>query len=1484
MKSFKIIHIFILAGIIFLNTYQSIAQVAPSTTIVSPAQGSWHNSDFTVVFSDYAYQTEVDIGLYLVRSLGTTTRDWTARAPNGECTITVGPDGLARNQGYITCLVQSYCWDLNMMKSSAVYRDFNIDWTDDEIAGIVAKNSINGDEIIQGMWTNDRDPYFEFSVNTETMYAPIAGYSWAINFTPDDISDLSGGNSGAIQLPMDMLSEGLNSFKVRAIDAAGNFGTVSSFEFGVDYTGDMITSVMAYTDDAGSLIPESTWQNDQDVWFEWTLPESTSPIVGYSWMLNGIPDNSVDITIPGLSLLLPNGISTFSVRSIDAAGNVGPVKDFVIFVGENSVPKIVGQYELSMNEDTEYKLSMDDIFIDYANPIQDLHLNIYPGENYLNSGDNIIPYQDFCGTLYVNISVNSLESESELYSLLINVIAVNDPPIFNLPTFLPIAYEDNPYSYNLDAYDIDGDQLTYSANYLPPCFNLNPNTGEFTNFPNTNCYDDGIQFSITFIVSDDEISVEKTTLFQITGINDPPYVDCDIPDIELNVGETYYLNLNDSRFFLDVEECNAADPTCALYFSAEQCNGELLPEWLNLQGFTLSGVPTYLDFVRQPEIQIRMMATDSDGASVYNDFNITIVYDGPELVYIPDPNFEAALIEQGIDSKADPDHYILITDAEAVTNLDISSREIEDLTGIEAFINLVYLNCSNNLLSELDISNIQGLQLLVCNNNQLSTLNVSQNLSLQRISCNNNLLTSLDVSQHNSLLTLECAGNNIPDLDVSYNLALVALDCSNNPMGTLDVSQNQVLERLYCGSNQLSTLDISQNSALIYLYCSYNSLSQLDLSGNKSLEMIHCAGNDLESLNVSIQPELFGLFCYENQLENLDLTNNPKITELWCRDNLLNELNVKNGNNHNVTTFEADENFLSCITVDDELAGHNGWITDPGVIFSNDCGYNTQRGESVAVLPVDETTEKTPVEVTFDAVNLSGITSLETGEAGPDLPGGFTFGEPPSYFDISTTAEFTGPVQIVIDYSEMEFAKEEDIRLMHYEAQKWIDVTTLLDTENDMIYGEVMMLSPFGILQDIEPPVFSETSDIIINNPGPTGAYVGFDIPTATDNSPGVIVEQTDETGLTSGSFFPLGVTTLSYMAMDVAGNTATCSFNVILNNLGPVIDEIIAPVDPISLGTEANVTVFFTDDNLVEATINWGDGTDIVYGDIVDQAIEWNYTYPAPGVYAVSIQLIDIGGKTADDIIRYIVVFDPAGGFITGGGWINSPVGAYMPDPLLGGKANFGFVAKYKKGKTVPEGNTEFQFRAGDLKFKSTLYDWLVIAGAKAKFKGEGTINNFGNYGFMLSAIDGDLKDNVDRFRIKIWDKEANDLVVYDNEFASDETTDPSTMLGGGSIVIHNPKDKDASGIHHELTEGHGSVLFVYPNPAEDYLNIAVLGNREDRIELRVYNAIGEMIHYSEGKSALYEELSVSAYKPGMYMITTLIGDILLKENVLIK
>jgi hypothetical protein len=114
--------------------------------------------------------------------------------------------------------------------------------------------------------------------------------------------------------------------------------------------------------------------------------------------------------------------------------------------------------------------------------------------------------------------------------------------------------------------------------------------------------------------------------------------------------------------------------------------------------------------------------------------------------------------------------------------------------------------------------------------------------------------------------------------------------------------------------------------------------------------------------------------------------------------------------------------------------------------------------------------------------------------------------------------------------------------------------------------------------------------------------------------------------------------------------------------------------------------------------------------------------------------------------------------------------------------------VSRYAKGATIPTGNTQFHFQAGGLKFQSSTYQWLVISGARAQFKGEGTINGTGHFGFLLTAIDGDAAggDGSDRFRIKIWNIGSDAFpIVYDNQMSELDDSSKATALGGGSITI---------------------------------------------------------------------------------------------------
>lgn len=137
---------------------------------------------------------------------------------------------------------------------------------------------------------------------------------------------------------------------------------------------------------------------------------------------------------------------------------------------------------------------------------------------------------------------------------------------------------------------------------------------------------------------------------------------------------------------------------------------------------------------------------------------------------------------------------------------------------------------------------------------------------------------------------------------------------------------------------------------------------------------------------------------------------------------------------------------------------------------------NTATGTNVQVQPVDATTGTAPATVTFASVTQAGTTSLSTGATGPTPPAGFQLGDPPTYYDLTTTAVFSGTIQVCISYAGLNVQDPSSLKLYHYEAGAWVDRTSSLDTVEQIICATVSTLSPFAIFEpDHTPPVVSCT-------------------------------------------------------------------------------------------------------------------------------------------------------------------------------------------------------------------------------------------------------------------------------------------------------------------------------------------------------------------------------------------------------------------------
>jgi len=225
-------------------------------------------------------------------------------------------------------------------------------------------------------------------------------------------------------------------------------------------------------------------------------------------------------------------------------------------------------------------------------------------------------------------------------------------------------------------------------------------------------------------------------------------------------------------------------------------------------------------------------------------------------------------------------------------------------------------------------------------------------------------------------------------------------------------------------------------------------------------------------------------------------------------------------------------------------------------------------------------------------------------------------------------------------------------------------------------------------------------------------------------------------------------------------------------------VDPYLAPV-----GSDFTFDGSASSGAIVSYDWDFGDGTS-------DSGVSVTHAYATPELYDVVLTVTDdMGAESTDSVMA--VVYDPTAGFATGGGWFipggkTSYDNDYLPNIDGTSPANFGFVVKYKKGASTPDGQLEFQYQQGDFNLHSSGMEWLVITNKNwAKFQGLATIKGLdGLYPFHVDARDGDFGggDQPDCFIIKVYPA-GGDPDVDDPIYKA------SGDLEGGSIVIHAKK-----------------------------------------------------------------------------------------------
>lgn len=142
-----------------------------------------------------------------------------------------------------------------------------------------------------------------------------------------------------------------------------------------------------------------------------------------------------------------------------------------------------------------------------------------------------------------------------------------------------------------------------------------------------------------------------------------------------------------------------------------------------------------------------------------------------DAVAIDATNFPDGAFRQYVADKFDKDKDGALnqTERNAVKEIRISNSGCTSLQGLKYFSKLTDLFCSDNNLTELDVSENPELKRLICYNNSLTSLNLNKNTKLESLNCNKNKLTVLDLRENKSLWWLRCNNNCLTSLDLRNN-------------------------------------------------------------------------------------------------------------------------------------------------------------------------------------------------------------------------------------------------------------------------------------------------------------------------------------------------------------------------------------------------------------------------------------------------------------------------------------------------------------------------------------------------------------------------------------------------------------------------------------------------------------------------------------------------------------------------------------------
>ncbi len=211
----------------------------------------------------------------------------------------------------------------------------------------------------------------------------------------------------------------------------------------------------------------------------------------------------------------------------------------------------------------------------------------------------------------------------------------------------------------------------------------------------------------------------------------------------------------------------------------------------------------------------------------------------------PDANFRTYLTDTL--NKGGDDGFFTADELAEIKDIDVDSKKISNLKGIEHFTYLTALSCSSNQLTALDVSNNTALEKLYCYNNSIAGLDLSNNTSLKNLACYGNKITSLDVSSLNKLESLLCNTCNLTSLDLSNNTKISSFN-GRTQTASIEIDQKTM-------TFDMAALDSNFDSSKATVTtegCSFNGSILTVKEGVSKVEYTYATGIEGKTLSVTL--------------------------------------------------------------------------------------------------------------------------------------------------------------------------------------------------------------------------------------------------------------------------------------------------------------------------------------------------------------------------------------------------------------------------------------------------------------------------------------------------------------------------------------------------------------------------------------------------------------------------------------------------------